>query len=284
MDKALHVICLPDPLEDYDPEDPLSPSQSPAYQGLLDSRLEQVETYLQDSMPGSVEARLLVLGQSMGRPFWIETPSEEHESMPTGVMFSGRELELIATLEPDDPLFLYRYIDARAEATQKAGFDPVMDEIDIFGLYWRFDRKFPWENLPDGMQLETTPAYVDFLNNEIRTTKNPHWVEDPMRLGLRLVSAVHGTSNIPVYEEHGKIHEATAHVVEDLLLVEVYTHRLRSGDELAKEHRSRVNASRIESRPRPALGSPAGVSNRCRNRDPIARVDAGLVRPPAWDF
>ena len=209
LDKVMYVQLHTDDFSDYDK----SIVFDNGYQidnEILEQRALESKQFILENNPEIREVLILVLLQTVGRSLYLGL---EHLVDENCLIMSVNDLEIIALLEGDDPLHLYKYAKAykKLKSTTKcvsASF------LDSYSIYRSNDKSFY-------MSDDKQPDFICFsagggrdVIEEMHRKIAPHGIPMPNGNGITEVVSLYGDKTIPIFTSLSMIGKTVALAVE----------------------------------------------------------------------
>lgn len=215
-DKVLYAMLLVDPLDSYNPSEPLSEWEAGNLRDIAEDRLRAIEKFMLGWKPPPNEILFLVLLQTSGRvAALVLNPNVLTKGLLLGM--SAADLETIALLEGGDPLALWKYAKAAWRVRQHASLI-AFGELDEFYLYRKFRYSYYVSDEAPPTVIGISAGGAGELRREVARKLDPHGALWYDRNLVVEVASLYGTRDIPIYAPLATPGKQVALLVEGLPL------------------------------------------------------------------
>jgi hypothetical protein len=214
-DKLIYVLLIADSLDTYDPATPNGTWPVDELVSMIEERLRQVRTHLLSEQQLPLGLLCLVLIQGVGRPLTLQITDPSADLTQLKLVMSVADLATFAALERRDPLALWSFARAMADAREHT---PIVAIAPLDEYY--FYRKLGYTYPPPADDQEPRPLLMPLrgtgeLHREVQ--RKHDWHGAPFRGGIIEVVAAHDPAQ-PIYTTAGAGPPIIAHCVEGLPL------------------------------------------------------------------
>jgi hypothetical protein len=190
----MYVLTLADRLDGYQCDRPFGQWDVQSLAQALNVRIAAVREHLYGHHHGLNEVFPLIVLQPVLRGFFLGT-GEEFD----GLALEASQLEVIAQLEPGNPLLLRQYARAKDRLSQYARV-LSFDELDEFQLYRAHRQSFYLSDEARPTFVNISPGGGEVLRLEALSKQDEHAVPYLDGNSVIEVTCLHETRSIPVYK------------------------------------------------------------------------------------
>ncbi|MCK1807074.1 MULTISPECIES: hypothetical protein [unclassified Micromonospora] len=205
-DKILDLAVITDDLDGYDPNDPYGMWNVPN----LSERVHDVIDPARDPVPEDSNTLRLILQEPLGRGYVLGLMP----SRLSGPILMARlsELEVIAALDGNDPLALWRFAEAESRLEQSTRV-VSFGALDSYGLYRSHEYSYYLSDDHKPTFLTISSDHSLPLKAEANRKTDAHEVPSPHRPAYIQVVSMHGADKAPIYLIHPR-HDEDETLVE----------------------------------------------------------------------
>jgi len=214
-DKALHVLVVTDPLDNFKPwlaSEPIDRSQRAT---LIDCRIRQVETWLAADCEGTLNdiMHVIVVQGCMRDQFYAF--SQDGKPTSKGIVLTGEGLDVIALKEGGDPLALWKFVQAREHAHRNCGV-VCLDTLDEYAFYIDKNHSYYTSDGPRPTALMIEPGFCAQLRYDVIGRRDFHGVLSYDHRHIMEVTRLFDTGNVPIFLPLKDLGRRAALLVEEL--------------------------------------------------------------------
>jgi hypothetical protein len=195
-DKLAYVICLTDPLTDYNSKDPFGRWELATE--TLEAKLQRAYEFAFTELKGVNEILLLLVCQGIGRTHMQSLSPLPLEEPLLFLVMGAADLEIMALLEANNPLSIFKYTWSSWKLSKTASV-LCLDELDRFSFYR--SKEYTFYSYDEGK-----PSFVIFppggageLRREISKVRDWHASLSYTPNRILEVTSLFDTRDIPVY-------------------------------------------------------------------------------------
>jgi hypothetical protein len=197
-DKAMYVILISDPLDNYGPGSLTADWQPDSLADRIEHHIAGVEASIASEMAGIDDVLFLVLMQGTGRAAHIRLPSVTAGASFPIVGMTAENLEVLSLLESDDALALWKFAKAHDVARESAGI-VAFSTLDEFHFYRQNDYSYYASDSVRPNVIAIPPGGAGVLRREALHKRDWHGVSSHEAGYVVEVTSLHDTAAIPIY-------------------------------------------------------------------------------------
>lgn len=197
VDKLCHVVIITDELHDYDLANPFGSWSLSEGMRDLEGRFAAVRARVR-SAGGRDGVLHLIITEGIGRDFFLGFTVDASDERSEVLNLSASDLDVVAHLEHDDPLALWKFAKA-ADALRDHAPVLAFSTLDEFAIYRGNDYSFYLGDDARPTFVSMTPGSGRDLRLEVAGKFDHHGMLDPEGKQVLLVMRRYQEVTIPIY-------------------------------------------------------------------------------------